>query len=541
MSEQNQVKLQNILGDKYDILEMIYRGGMGEVYLGRHRQLGSKVAVKIMTQKLSDDPEQKKRFQREAQLYANLRHPNIIPISDFGSEESFDYMVFPFIDGENLQEKLVNQGCLDIDECLTIMIAVAKALSYASENNVIHRDVKPSNIMIENNGNVLMADFGISKDLKDIEHTLPGTVLGSPKYMSPELVLGKEVDGRCDQYALGLIFYEMVTGQFPYNADNVNALFYSHVNETPVLPDAVADEIRYEIPAIIAKLTAKDPEQRYDGFNSLIEDLKLIQFDQTEIRRDLPHSAIRKATNKGFFKKNIIISAVIIFFLLTGTLGIFLYIQSGESGRNASETIISDVNLETAKTSPGLNNLPAVSVAEKYALVTEIAIDSNQMSIEEQTTVADIKEMLFNFGQSDKSGWYQIRLNKSTFQIGDEIIYTIEAKKDCYVVLMDFSTSDELVQLFPNRFHPDSFIKANTIYQIPERGGFEVTGPAGAETVIGYAADSDFEIFNKSFESSPFLSFTDDNIEALKKIHQNIQNLNKTTLIRKNIDFIISD
>jgi len=106
---------------------------------------------------------------------------------------------------------------------------------------------------------------------------------------------------------------------------------------------------------------------------------------------------------------------------------------------------------------------------------------------------------------------------------------------------MDFSTSDELVQLFPNRFHPDSLVKANTIYHIPGRGGFEVTGPAGSETVIGYACDSDFEIFNRSFDSSPFLSFTNDNKEALTKIYLNIQNLNKKTLIRKNIDFIISE
>jgi len=536
MIEENKIKLQNILGEKYEVLKMIYRGGMGEVYLGMHRQLGSKVAIKIMTQKLSDDPEQKRRFQREAQLYANLRHPNIIPISDFGSEKSFDYMVFPFIDGENLKEKLVNQGPLDTDECLTIMIAVARALAYASENNVIHRDVKPSNIMIDGNGNVLMADFGISKDLKDVELTLPGTLLGSPKYMSPEQILGKEVDGRSDQYALGLIFYEMVSGRFPYTADDANALFYSHVNETPELPEEIVAKIRYEIPAIIKKLTEKDPDHRYDSFNSLIEDLKLIQFDQTEIRRDLPHSAIKKAPPKGFFKSRYVrLSAVLIILLLTGITTAFLY---SPSGRESAKNQIPEVEQQIELTA---NGSAASPVSENTAAISDKEIGSKNTTIERQPTVADIKELLFNFGQPDKSGWYQVSLNKSTFNIGDEIIYTIEAKKDCYVVLMDFSTSDELVQLFPNRFHPDSLVKANTIYHIPGRGGFEVTGPAGSETVIGYACDSDFEIFNRSFDSSPFLSFTNDDKEALTKIYLNIQNLNKMTLIRKNIDFIISE
>jgi len=231
-------------------------------------------------------------------------------------------------------------------------------------------------------------------------------------------------------------------------------------------------------------------------------------------------------------------SAVILLLLVSGIAGTFVYYQSGH---DSSTDEIPEVKKPIELTATGLSGSAAISVVENTAAVLEEGIDPKEASIELQPTVADIKELLFNFSQSDKSGWYQIRLNESTFKIGDEIIYTIEAKKDCYIVLMDFSTSDELVQLFPNRFHPDSHVKANTTYQIPGRGGFEVTWPAGSETVIGYACNSDFEIFNRSFDSSPFLSFTDDNIEALKKNHQNIQNLKNMTLIRKNIDFIVSE
>lgn len=530
MTEENKKKLQDILGDRYDVQELIYRGGMGEVYLGRHRQLQSKVAIKIMTQKLSSDPEQKKRFHREAHLYANLRHPNIIPISDFGSDDSFDYMVFPFIDGENLQEKLENEGRLSSEEALNIMISVAKALAYASEKNVIHRDVKPSNIMIERNGNVLMADFGISKDLKDIELTVPGTVLGSPKYMSPEQIMGKSVDSRSDQYSLGLIFYEMITGQFPFNFDDVNALFYSHVNEQPELPEDIAAWVSYEIPAIIEKLTAKDPSERYDSFNTLIEDLKTIQFDQTEVKRNYhPHSALKQGRKDGVPKRRVWLwSAGVIFLLLAAASGLLFYYNSHQ--------------MPTPQPEAKAVREDKIPLASEET-VSEVSADSAVVtsSPEPVKTIAGIKEMLFNFGRPDTNGWYQIGLNSSEFRIGDEIIYSITAKKDCYVVLLDFSTSDELVQLFPNKFSPDSLIRAGTVYTIPVRGSFEVTGPAGSETVIGFAGDSYFEILRNDFTESPFLTVTNNDEAELEKIQQNIQDLKNMNLIRKNIDFLISD
>ena len=530
MSEENRTKLQAILGDKYDVQDMIYRGGMGEIYLGRHQKLGAKVAIKIMIQKLTDDPELKKRFHREAQLYASLRHPNIIHIYDFGTDDAFDYMVFPFIDGETLQQTLKRVGRLDAKECLHIIISVAKALAYASENNVIHLDVKPSNIMIEKNGNVLIADFGISKDLKDIELTLPGTVLGSPKYISPEQVLGKEADSRSDQYALGLIFFEMITGTYPFQGNQPSALFYSHVNETPNIPDNIAPLIPRELVGIIFKLIAKDPSARFDKFNSLIDELTLIQMEETQIHRKDGHPHGRSATKnkQGFYLKSALIVAGISILLVME----YFWMDMSHAPKtvpppDAPKTAALPAQVRqpggTGETAPAespdetLKSLPAVPF-----------------------TIAEIKKLLLNFGEPDESGLIQISTNQREYKIGDTISYTVKATKACHMILLDFATSDEMVLLFPNQFHPDTLIEAGVPYHIPVQGSFDVTGPAGSETLAGFAAETAFDLLSPSFDQGPFMLVTNDNPAVLERIHHQMEKFKSGPLFRKTLDFYIS-
>jgi tRNA A-37 threonylcarbamoyl transferase component Bud32 len=561
MTEENKIKLQNILGEKYEVQDMIYRGGMGEIYLGRHQKLGAKVAIKIMIQKLTDDPELKKRFHREAQLYASLRHPNIIHIYDFGTDDAFDYMVFPFIDGETLQEKLKREGRLDPSECLSIMISVAKALAYASENNVIHRDVKPSNIMMERNGNVLIADFGISKDLKDVEITLPGTVLGSPKYMSPEQILGKTVDSRGDQYALGLIFYEMLAGAFPFKGNTPSALFYSHVNETPVLPEAIAAAVHPEFPAIISKLIAKDPENRYENFKALIDDLTRIQIEETQVtqNRNAKSMPLKIAGGPPRFRYLLPAAAAVgvILVIIAGIWGFSVYradktapaaapavaaVKPSQTPR-LSETIETKTEPKTsagaspgdAPTDAGKTNIDKESIS-KEAIVAALSPQGSPAA----PTLASIKKRLFNFGQPDENALFQINTDKTAYKIGDTISYAVKARQDCHLVVLNFSTSGELYQLFPNRFTPDSLVKADTIYKIPKAGSFTVTGPAGSDTVIGYAADAPFELIGSDFRDNPFLVVTNENLSTLERIYHNIERLKARKLIRKNIDFVVS-
>ena len=550
----NKQRLQDILGDKYDVQEMIYRGGMGEIYQGLHRRLGAKVAIKIMIQKLTDDPELKKRFHREAQLYASLRHPNIIHIYDFGTEDAFDYMVFPFIDGETLQQKLKREGRLDSKDALNLLISVARALAYASEHNVIHRDVKPSNIMIEGNGNVLITDFGISKDLTDLEITLPGTVLGSPKYMSPEQILGKPVDSRADQYALGIIGYEILAGKYPFDANNPSALFYSHIHETPELPEDIIASVHPEFIRVLRKMISKESGERYDGFTDLIDELTVIQFEQTEIRRR-PMEVPVKPKNGSAAGKYILAVAGIAFVVLLGVVGADLFLSPRE-GVDPSRVLTGTpvASLESPapaaheSSRPPETKEPEEPAGDRLAMIEtsdppdpgEIRMAAAQAP-DLPPTVALIREMMFVLGDPDISASFRIGLNQSAYRIGEKITYAIQSDRDCHAVLFDFTTAGELIQLFPNRFNPDSQIRANTIYHIPAEGSFEVTGPAGSETIVGYVAASPLAILENTYESGPFPFVTDADRDALERIYLKILDLNNIPLIRERIDFQITN
>lgn len=545
MPEDNKARLQEILGDKYDVEDMIYRGGMGEIYAGRHRKLGAKVAIKIMIQKLTDDPEMKKRFYREAQLYANLRHPNIIHIYDFGSHDAFDYMVFPFIDGETLFQKLQREKRLEEKHCLHVMVSVAKALAYAGENSVIHRDVKPSNIMMEKNGNVLITDFGISKDLKDIEITLPGTVLGSPKYMSPEQVLGNPADSRGDQYALGLIFYEMLIGAYPFKGSQPNALFYSHVNEPVEIPKDIATAHPLSS-AIIKKLTAKNPDDRFPDFNALINALNRIQLEKSQAGGKPGKAALALKT-----------------LVMAGCVVLLLCIEYIWLNRDKSSTPVAPPAVittpapvtppparapETTPTPapPAVETPPAPQVESK---AEPSAPQPEPPSVapapaplpDIAPTIADIRKALLQFGNPDTEGIFAVSVNKPVFRVGDTITYTIAAHRDCHLALLDFSTSGEIVQLFPNRFHPDSLVRAGSVHQIPSQGSFDVTGPAGSETVLGIACDAAFHLLPPNYAAGPFMTVTGDNAPLVKNMHDGIKRHARQPMVRNTLHFLIKD
>ncbi len=284
-------KIEAIVGKKYDIKSEISAGGMGKIFLGVHRSLSKRVAVKIIHQEFRKDKTFRKRFHREARLAANLDHPSIVDIYDFGSSGNFDYIIMPFIDGESLKEKLNREKKLSLSESLDLIAAITSALSCAHKNNVVHRDIKPSNILIDKQGHAYLTDFGISKDLEAVELTLPDTVMGSPRYISPEQITGKEIDGRCDLYALGLIFYEMVTGSYPYAGRNTNAVYYAQVNEVPPRPDQINPDIPGALSDIIMKLVEKLPENRYKKGNEVLQDIANVKSNVKLAVKSDPKSA----------------------------------------------------------------------------------------------------------------------------------------------------------------------------------------------------------------------------------------------------------
>ncbi len=272
---------------KYDIHERLGRGGMAEVYKGYHANLDRYVAIKVLHAFLADDPEFKDRFLREAQNVARLKHPNIVQVYDFDFDpesESY-YMVMELIEGPTLKDRLTemgNQGeLLPYTESLRIVREAAGALAYAHSRNMIHRDVKPANLMLDHDERVVLTDFGIAKIVTGVQFTASGGMVGTPAYMAPEQGLGEAGDERSDLYSLGIILYQLLTGVLPYDGEAPLAIILKHLNAPmpsvrdhhPEYPEAVEH--------LVMRLMAKDVEDRYQSANDLIQDLERIERGET--------------------------------------------------------------------------------------------------------------------------------------------------------------------------------------------------------------------------------------------------------------------
>ncbi len=221
---------------KYEITERLGRGGMAEVYRGYHASLDRYVAIKVLHAFLADDPEFKTRFEREAQNVAKLKHQNIVQVYDFEYDEPSDsyYMVMELVDGPTLKERLTGLSehgkLLPLPESLRIIREAAGALAYAHSRSMIHRDVKPANLMLDHDNRVVLTDFGIAKIVTGAQFTASGGMVGTPAYMAPEQGLGEAGDERSDLYSLGVILYQLVTGQLPYDAETPLATILKHLN-----------------------------------------------------------------------------------------------------------------------------------------------------------------------------------------------------------------------------------------------------------------------------------------------------------------------
>ena len=346
MSERME-NLKSALGHKYEIKNLITCGGMAEIYLGVHIGLNKRVAIKVVRNDLSGAVCSRERFCREAKLAANLDHPVIIDIYDFGSKGEFDYIIMPYIEGLTLKDRIEQKGKLGLPECLRLVIILADALCFAHNGKVIHRDIKPSNIMIDRAGHIFLTDFGISKDLTDVDLTSSDNVLGTPKYMSPEQIQGLQADGRSDLYSLGLVFYEMITGTHPFGGKDVTSLCYAHVHEIPKKPEVGCPDIPRDVAAIIMKLLEKSPDQRYQDACDLLKDLesvnlKTIAGPQRDADETVAETAvIQEMGEKKFLPKKKMVfktTAIILVTALIATFGILWILRSPERDQGAPIT-----------------------------------------------------------------------------------------------------------------------------------------------------------------------------------------------------------
>ena len=254
---------------RYVLQRKLGAGGMAEVWEAFDEGLHRSVAVKVVRDEIAGEAEFRERFIREARLAAQLEHPRILPIYDFGTEGGITYLVMPLLPGGSLKEQI--SGPMAAEDAIEALSSIAAALDHAHARGVLHRDVKPSNVLVDASGSLLLADFGLAKNTAvSSELTATGMVVGTPAYMAPEQAIGKPCDARADQYALAVMAFELVTGRTPFRSESPFAVLDKHLREAPPPPSSFVPGLPFEVDAVLAKALSKQPQDRYGSCREMV-------------------------------------------------------------------------------------------------------------------------------------------------------------------------------------------------------------------------------------------------------------------------------
>ena len=262
-----------LIADRYELEELVGTGGMASVYRARDRLLERNVAIKILHEHYSRDDDYVERFRREARAAAKLSHPNIVTVIDRGEADGRQFIVFEYVDGQNLKQLIANRGRLPVRDALELGTEIGRALTFAHAQGLVHRDVKPQNVLL-GGGDVKVTDFGIARSLDvNIGLTQTGTVLGTWEYVSPEQATGRGVDERTDVYSLGVVIYELLAGEPPYSGDSFVAVAMRHVNDPVPSVSAARPDVPLRVDAALQRAMAKDPDDRFQSMGGLVAEL----------------------------------------------------------------------------------------------------------------------------------------------------------------------------------------------------------------------------------------------------------------------------
>lgn len=278
-------RLRRVLGGDFEVEGEFARGGMGIVFRAVDEQAKRAVALKVLSPELGLTPRAAERFKREGRMVAELEHPNIVPVYRVGQTGGILFIAMKFVEGRSLDEILDAQGPLPVPPILLVLQAAARALAFAHERSIIHRDVKAANILLDHDGRIMVTDFGVALRASDITLTADGAVIGTPGYMSPEQCAGQRATPQGDHYSLGMVAFQMLTGRLPFHAETLAGIMHHHFF-TP-LPDvsAARDDVPPALARVIARLTAKKPADRYPTTRDLVTELESLPLE-TAARRD---------------------------------------------------------------------------------------------------------------------------------------------------------------------------------------------------------------------------------------------------------------
>jgi tRNA A-37 threonylcarbamoyl transferase component Bud32 len=265
----------DVLSDRYELEELLGTGGMSSVYRAHDRLLERKVALKVLHQHFTADEEYVERFRREARAVATLSHPNIVTVIDRGENEGRQFIVFEYVEGENLKQLIQRRGAAPVATALELAMQIARGLSFAHQQGLIHRDVKPQNVLMNGDGQAKVTDFGIARSL-DVKHgmTQTGTVLGTSDYIAPEQAQGQRVDEHTDVYSLGVVLYEMLLNEVPFPGENFVAIAMRHINEEPPSIRDKRPDVPPRVEAAVHRAMAKDPEARFQTMADFCRELE---------------------------------------------------------------------------------------------------------------------------------------------------------------------------------------------------------------------------------------------------------------------------
>lgn len=288
--------MSKIFGERYEVLERIGAGGMAIVYKAKDLLLNRIVTIKVLREQFVSDEDFIRRFRREAQSAASLSHPNIVSVYDVGKEGDTEYIVMEYVEGRNLKEIIREYAPLSTDQSINLGRQITEAIQNAHEHHIIHRDIKPHNILVTADGHAKVTDFGIARAVSSATVTHTGDIIGSVHYLSPEQAKGLLSNEQSDIYSLGIVLYELITGRVPYDGETPITIALKHLQEQPILPSKINPLIDKEFEAVIMRAIAKSPEQRYLSAKDLLADLNHIQAGRPITRVAIPLADDSEAT-----------------------------------------------------------------------------------------------------------------------------------------------------------------------------------------------------------------------------------------------------